>query len=394
MKRFLTNLVLAFVGLSIPLGVVWFSGVASAWPPGPGATRHYEPLRADGARMMSESSTSAKDRVFSRSGYDITPLTDAEKVPLIAKLTPEQIRITQKSGTEAAFCGNLLDNKKDGVYCCVVCGLPLFDSDDKFDSGTGWPSFSTTYDPKHVTGKEDRAYGMVRIEINCARCGSHLGHVFEDGPAPSRLRFCLNSESLVFHERGTELPPESRPIATEVAYFAGGCFWGVEHYFQKGDGVIDVSSGYMQGHVDDPTYEDVLTKKSGHAEAVKVVYDPTRISYRRLLEAFFVMHDPTTLNRQGPDVGPQYRSGVYAANQEQLDEAKRYVAELTLANAFRNPITTEVELAAEYFEAEDFHQDYIERTGRACSLKNPWPILAERDAREAAATGSESGSAG
>jgi methionine-R-sulfoxide reductase len=115
-----------------------------------------------------------------------------------AQLTPEQFRITRSHGTEAAFCGTLLDNKQDGVYSCVCCRLPLFASSDKFDSGTGWPSFVRPIAPANVTTEIDSSYGMIRNEIRCARCEAHLGHVFPDGPAPTRERHCLNSESLDF----------------------------------------------------------------------------------------------------------------------------------------------------------------------------------------------------
>jgi len=310
---------------------------------------------------------------ISDSNYDITPLPRKRVVELAAKLDAEAYRVTQKSGTEPAFCGNLLDNKKIGVYTCVVCGLPLFSSEHKFNSGTGWPSFWREFDPEHVSRKADRTHGMVRVEINCARCSAHLGHVFDDGPAPTRERHCLNSASLKFFEQGAELPPESQPLKTETAYFAGGCFWGIEHYFQKGPGVFDAVSGYMQGKVENPTYKHVCNGTTGHAESVKVVYDPAKITFRRLLEAFFVMHDPTQLNRQGPDIGAQYRSGIYYTSEAQKQEAEAYIQELTTAMRFGNrKIVTEVQAAGQFWPAEDYHQDYIVKTGRSCHVKNPW----------------------
>lgn len=311
-------------------------------------------------------------RKYSKSAYDITPLPRDEVERLASTLDEEAYRITQKAGTEPAFCGNLLDNHKDGVYCCVVCGLPLFTSESKFTSGSGWPSFYTTFDREHVVGKEDRSLGMVRIEIECARCTAHLGHVFDDGPEPTGLRFCLNSASLVFYENGEDRPAVSRPVETETAYFAGGCFWGIEHYFEMGEGVIDAVSGFMQGTVENPTYKQVCYEDTGHAEAVKVVFDPKVISYERLLQAFFDMHDPTQLNRQGPDVGSQYRSGIYTTSDAQLEAARAYVKKLGAEGRYTGPIVTEIEPAETFYAAEDYHQDYIATTGRACHVKNPW----------------------
>ncbi len=327
------------------------------------------------ARQDQASATKEGDmtRKTSKSGYDITPLPKEKVEELARKLDPESYEITQNAGTERAFCGGLLDNKKDGVYACVVCGLPLFSSEHKFNSGTGWPSFNREFDPQHVTRNVDKSHGMMRTEINCARCGAHLGHVFEDGPPPTGERHCLNSASLTFYEKGSEPKPDAITAKSETAYFAGGCFWGLEHYFQVGPGVIDAVSGYMQGAVDKPTYEQVCTDTTGHAETVKVVYDPSRITYRRLLEAFFQMHDPTQLNRQGPDVGEQYRSGIWYVGEEQKMEAQRYIQELQAKKAFGGrPIVTQVEPAKTFCPAEEYHQDYIEKTGRACHVTNPW----------------------
>jgi peptide methionine sulfoxide reductase msrA/msrB len=330
------------------------------------------PAQLSAGEGTSKDTRSMKTRI-SQSGYDITPLPREKVAELAKKLDPEAYRITQSADTERPFCGTLLDNKKEGVYVCVVCGLPLFSSDHKFHSGTGWPSFYREFDPEHVARKTDRSHGMARTEINCARCNAHLGHVFDDGPKPTGERHCLNSASLKFYEKGQTMPAESQPMKTETAYFAGGCFWGVEHYFQKGPGVITAESGYMQGRTDKPTYEQVCSHTTGHAETVKVVYDPRKIPFRRLLEAFFVMHDPTQLNRQGPDVGDQYRSGIYYTSDEQKREAEAFIQEAQAAKKFGGrKIVTQVEKAQTFWPAEDYHQDYIEKTGRACHVSNPW----------------------
>jgi peptide methionine sulfoxide reductase msrA/msrB len=360
-------------GMSCLAALLWV--LAGGCQPARSQERH--PPNKDDASLASPAQASGTVKSmalkYSKSHYDITPLPRAEVERLARKLDPEAYRITQNAGTEPAFCGTLLDNKKDGVYYCAVCGLPLFSSEHKFHSGTGWPSFYQSFDPEHIVRKSDRSHAMIRTEILCARCGSHLGHVFDDGPPPTGERHCLNSASLKFHEKGETLPPESRPVKTETAYFAGGCFWGIEHYFKQGPGVIDAVSGYMQGHVEHPTYEQVCTDKTGHAETVKVIFDPKRITYRRLLEAFFAMHDPTELNRQGPDVGKQYRSGIWYTTEDQKREAEGFIKQLEAEKRFgTGKIVTQVEAAKTFWSAEEYHQRYIARTGRTCHVKNPW----------------------
>jgi methionine-S-sulfoxide reductase len=177
---------------------------------------------------------------------------------------------------------------------------------------------------------------------------------------------------LHFYEQGEELPTISKPVKTEVAYFAGGCFWGIEHWLQKGDGVISVESGYMQGDTENPTYKEVCSGASGHAETAKVTFDPSAISYETLLGAFFKMHNPTEVNRQGPDVGSQYRSGVWTTSDEQQKSASAFIKELTESKTYKNPIATQIETAEKFYIAEEKHQDYIENTGRTCHINNPW----------------------
>jgi peptide methionine sulfoxide reductase msrA/msrB len=309
---------------------------------------------------------------YSRSAYDVTPLAKSKVEELAARLTVEEQRILLKKGTEPAFCGTLLDNKKEGAYICRLCGLPLFASDAKFNSGTGWPSFYQPFDPDHIRYEEDRSHGMARVEILCARCDGHLGHVFEDGPKPTGLRYCLNSASLDFVEKGKEFGPMSQPVKTETAYFAGGCFWGVEDRFQQIPGVIDAESGYMGGHVEEPSYKQVCTDTTGHAETVKVVFDPAKVSYRELLTWFFKIHDPTQLNRQGPDVGMSYRSAIFAVGGEQLEQAKAFLAEQQETERFaKRRIVTQVKSiqeAGKFWPAEEYHQDYHAKHGGSCAL--------------------------
>ncbi|MBP3983572.1 peptide-methionine (R)-S-oxide reductase MsrB [Pseudoxanthomonas helianthi] len=148
--------------------------------------------------------------------FDLTPPTEGQRATLVEGLSEDESRVLLHHGTEAPFCGVFLDNKLDGVYCCRLCGLPLFRSGAKFDSGTGWPSFFQPYDEAHIRRIRDDSYGMVRTEIVCARCGSHLGHVFPDGPPPTHERHCLNSVSLSFVEEGEALPDPLRRGGAEA----------------------------------------------------------------------------------------------------------------------------------------------------------------------------------
>lgn len=325
---------------------------------------------------QSKPQSKSKEPMYSKSAYDITHLSKTRIDELAKKLKPDEAEVILAKGTERAFCGNLYDNHKDGVYVCRLCGLPLFSSKNKFDSGTGWPSFFQPYDTAHVVYEKDASHGMLRSEILCVRCDAHLGHIFDDGPKPTGLRYCVNSASLVFVDQNKDgtitWPEESKPLKNQTAYFAGGCFWGVEDNLQQIPGVIDAVSGYQGGKGKNPTYEQVCRHDTGFAETVKVVFDPARVTYPELLKWFFKLHDPTQLNRQGPDIGDNYRSAIFADNDEQLAQAKAFIEEQAKTDRFKGrKIVTQVAKVSDagpFYNAEDYHQDYHAKHGGSCPL--------------------------
>lgn len=296
--------------------------------------------------------------------------TRDDKQELKGRLTELQYAVTQECGTEPAFNNAYWDNHEAGIYADVVSGIPLFSSADKFDSGSGWPSFTQPILRESVNEVSDRSYGMARTEVRSALADSHLGHVFDDGPGPEGLRYCINSAALTFiplsemEERGygpwIPLVDKDRG-SREMALFAAGCFWGTEGYFRQLKGVFSTEVGYSGGTVASPSYEEVCTGSTGHAEAIRIDFDPGVISYRELLLHFFRMHDPTSLNRQGGDVGTQYRSAVFAVGGNQYAEAQGVVADLQ--GEYGRPIVTEIREAGPFYPAEAYHQDYL--------VKNP-----------------------
>jgi len=303
----------------------------------------------------------------------------------IKALTPDQYRVTQRNGTERAYSGEFWLHDEPGIYVDVVSGEPLFASVDKFDSRTGWPSFTKPVDGRNVVTKRDFTMLFPRTEVRSAHGDSHLGHVFKDGPRNrGGLRYCINSAALRFVHRDdlesqgygdyvTLFSKEDSMSEYKTATLAGGCFWGMQDLIRRQPGVVSTRVGYTGGRNANATYRN----HPGHAEAIEIVYDPAQTDYRALLEFFFQIHDPSTKDRQGNDLGSSYRSAIFYVDDEQKRVALDTIADVDACGLWPGKVVTEVVPAADFWEAEPEHQDYLLRipNGYTCHFPRPgWKV--------------------
>ena len=282
--------------------------------------------------------------VHIQSGGELASMDNFDGAPLSA----EERAVILGGATEAPFKGKYDNFYEKGIYSCRRCGAALYGSKSKFDAGCGWPAFDESF-PLAVAESPDK--DGKRTEISCAHCGGHLGHIFKGEKFTEKnVRHCVNSLSMDF------IPEKF----IGKAVLAGGCFWGVEYIMRGVKGVLSARSGYCGGSLENPTYRQVCSGKTGHLESVEVLFDKRKTNYENVLRAFFESHDFTQTDGQGPDLGEQYKSAVFAQNAEQAKCAEKLLGELRKKGFVP---ATRILPKSKFYPAEDFHQRYYERKG-------------------------------
>jgi peptide methionine sulfoxide reductase msrA/msrB len=313
-------------------------------------------------KIENKTNTTAMENIITKLENPYYSNTDTTKLILSDAewrkvLSPDLYAVAREADTERAFTGTMWNSEAKGTYYCAACGYKLFKSTQKFTSSCGWPSFFEQLNKESITFKPDNSYGMQRTEALCGRCNSHLGHLFDDGPEPTGKRYCMNAISLDFVPDSVANESKGK---LETIVLGGGCYWCVEAVYDNLQGVKSVYSGFAGGTVENPSYEEVCTGKTGAAEVVEITYDKSITNLDEIFKVFFTVHDPTTLNRQGADVGTQYRSAIFYKNEDQKKTAQSIIDELNASKVYSSKIVTTLEPFKKFYKAEEYHQNYYE----------------------------------